>query len=168
MLTQDEFVTRVRQIKLFAMDVDGVLTNGQIIYSEKAGETKVFNAKDGHGIAMLVKTGFPVAWITARTSSITERRANELGVPYLFQGAKTKLPVLESLLKQHGLSLSETAYMGDDLPDLPVLKAVGLAICPSDAVKAVQSVCHYVTSHPGGSGAVREWIDLALYAGQAT
>ncbi len=159
-----QMIEKAQKIKLLAMDVDGVLTNGDIIYTDAGQEIKVFNAKDGHGIAMWVRSGFEAAIITGRQSSINQRRADELGIRYVFQGAKTKLPVLESLVEQLGLELSEVAYIGDDMPDIPVMENVGFSVCPSDAVDEVKGICHYTTNAPGGCGAVRELTDLLLTA----
>jgi 3-deoxy-D-manno-octulosonate 8-phosphate phosphatase (KDO 8-P phosphatase) len=153
---------KAQHIRLLAMDVDGVLTNGEVIYTDNGGEMKIFNVKDGHGISMLLNSGVEVALITGRSSPITQRRADELKIPHVFQGVKNKLPVLESLLKQLGLELSQVAYVGDDTPDIPVMKVVGLAVCPVDAVAEVKRVSHYTTQAPGGCGAVREVTDLLM------
>lgn len=157
-----DIIEKARQIKLLAMDVDGVLTNGEIIYTDAKDEVKVFNVKDGHGLAMLVYIGFEVAIITGRSSVINQRRADELGIRHLFQGIKNKLPVLEALADQLGISLLHIAYIGDDTPDIPILKQVGLAVCPADAVEEVKRVCHYTTQASGGRGAVREITDLLM------
>ncbi len=163
MTIPENVLQRAQNIKLFAMDVDGVMTNGEIIYSDDGREFKIFNVKDGHGIAMLLRaTAIDVAIITGRQSTITERRAQELGIRYLYQHVKNKLPVLETLADQLNLSLSEIAYMGDDTPDIPILESVGLAVCPSDAVDDVKRICHYTTESLGGRGAVREITDLLL------
>lgn len=159
-----DVVIKAHAIKLLAMDVDGVMTNGDVIYTDAGHEIKVFNVKDGHGIAMYRRHGGQVALITGRNSTITQRRAEELGIPYVFQGVKTKLPVLRELITTLGLQLGEVAYIGDDTPDIPILEAVGLAACPADAVEKVKRVCHYTTQAPGGRGAVREVIDILLGA----
>ena len=163
-VTPDIF-QKAQQVKLLAMDVDGVLTQGEVIYLEDGDavrEVKTFNVKDGHGLAMLVHAGFQVALITGRNSVITRHRASELGIQHVFQGVKTKLPVLEKLLGELNLDLSQVLYMGDDTPDIPILRAVGFAVCPSDAVDEVKRVCHYTTKAPGGRGAVREMTDLLM------
>lgn len=149
-------------IKLFVMDVDGVLTNGDIIYTDAGNEIKIFNVKDGHGLAMLAHSGYELAIITGRNSPVNQRRADEIGIAHVFQGVKTKLPVLEDLCKSLDVSLAETAYMGDDTPDMTILNTVGLALCPSDAVDEVKRICHYTTQAPGGKGAVREVADILL------
>lgn len=162
-ISQD-ILEKASHIRLLAMDIDGVLTNGEIIYTDDGREIKVFNVKDGHGIALAIHAGFQVALITGRTSPINQRRAEELKISYLFQGVKNKRPVLEGLLEKLGIGMSEVLYVGDDTPDIPVLEAVGLAMCPADAVDEVKRVCHYTTKAAGGRGAIREVTDLLLLA----
>lgn len=153
---------KISRIKLFAFDVDGVLTNGEIIYTSGGEEIKVFNAKDGQGIDLMNKNGFITAVITARKSSIVARRALELKVTEVFQGSKNKLESIKLLMEKYGLDLSEIAYVGDDLPDLCVLKEAGLAFCPYDAVEEVKQVCHFISSKEGGNGAVRQITDFLI------
>lgn len=153
---------RMRQIRLIALDVDGVLTRGDIIYTSGGEEIKVFNAKDGLGISLAIRNNLPIALITARESTIVTRRAEELCIPYVRQGAKNKLAALEALLAELSISPEHVAYMGDDLPDIPALKAVGLACCPQDAVDAVKEACTWISTKNGGCGAVRELIDLLV------
>lgn len=162
-LTRD-LMERLQPVKLLALDVDGVLTQSEVIYTDDGREIKIFNAKDGHGIALLVASGFHVALITGRRSEITARRARELGIQHVFQGVKQKVPVLTELMATLRLQPAEVAYMGDDTPDIPVLTAVGFSACPSDAVREVQRVCHYTAQLPGGKGAVREVADMLLRA----
>ncbi len=149
-------------IKLFAFDVDGVLTNGEIIYTSSGDEIKVFNAKDGQGIDLMNKSGFITAVITARESSIVAGRAEELKIKEVFQGAKNKFEVIKFLIKKYDLKLSEIAYVGDDLPDKSVLEQVGLAFCPYDAVDEIKQICHFISSKEGGKGAVREITDFLI------
>lgn len=150
----------LKKIKLLALDVDGVLTDGKIIYNDLGQEFKCFNAKDGQGLAMLTKTGFDVAVITARTSNIVLKRAEDLGIKYVFQGVKNKLEQLDEILEALDLTYEEVAYMGDDLPDIPVLEKVGLKTCPNDAVLEVRKICNYIAKKNGGEGAVRELTDM--------
>lgn len=159
-----DLLARAAQIKLLATDIDGVLTHGEIIYTAGGDELKIFNAKDGLGLWLARQQGILTAMITGRTSSINERRAEELGVHYLFQGIKDKLPVLQQILEENQWTLEQVAYMGDDLPDLPVLQAVGLAACPADAISPVLAASHLVSQHEGGHGAMRELTDLLLAA----
>ena len=152
-----------QNVKLLALDVDGVLTDGSISYTDDGKEIKTFNAKDGQGIAMLTKLGIKVAIITARTSSIVQKRANDLGIQYVFQGVKNKLEKLEYLKTTLSISTEEIAYMGDDLPDIPILNIVGIKACPNDAVDEVKRICNFKATKNGGKGAVRELTDLIYY-----
>ena len=158
----DNLEDKLSRIKLFAFDVDGVLTNGEIIYSENGEELKIFNAKDGQGINLLVKGGFITAIITARESSVVSRRAQDLGIAEVFQGAKNKFEIIKSLMEKYNLDLSEIAYVGDDLPDICALERVGLAFCPFDAVEEVKQICHFISAKEGGKGAVRQITDFLL------
>ncbi len=152
--------SRVLKIKLVAFDVDGVMTDGSMIYDENGIQYKTFNAKDGQGIAMLVKSGLKTAIITAKESGAVKHRFEDLGMTKLYQGVKNKIAVMKEIAKEYGLDMSEAAYMGDDLPDISVLREVGLACCPSDAVSEVKSICHFISGKRGGRGAVRELTDL--------
>ena len=152
-----------QNVKLLALDVDGVLTDGSITYTDDGKEMKTFNAKDGQGIAMLTKLGIKVAIITARTSTIVQKRANDLGIQYVFQGAKNKLEKIEYLKSTLNIKNEEIAYMGDDLPDIPVLNIVGIKACPNDAVEDVKRICNFKSAKNGGRGAVRELTDLIYY-----
>ncbi len=150
----------LKKIKLLVLDVDGVLTDGKIIYNDLGQEFKCFNAKDGQGLAMLSKADFDIAIITARTSNIVAKRAEDLGIKYVFQGVKNKAEQLDELLEALDLSYDEVAYMGDDLPDIPVLEKVGLKTCPNDAVLEVRKICNFISKKNGGEGAVRELTDI--------
>lgn len=152
--------TKALKIKLVAFDVDGVMTDGSMIYDENGLQYKTFNAKDGQGIAMLIKLGIKTAIITAKDSGAVKHRFKDLGMYKLFQGVKNKITVMKELVQELGIDMSEVAYMGDDLPDISVLREVGLACCPSDASIEVKSICHFVSSKRGGRGAVRELTDL--------
>ena len=150
-------------IQLLALDIDGVLTDGSITFTSSGDEIKTFNAKDGLGLRRLQRAGVELAFITGRQSPILERRAEELGITHLYQDIAKKLPVLETLCAELNIPMSSVAYMGDDLPDIPILEALrktnGLAVCPSDAVPEVLQVCNFVSTKPGGHGAVRELCD---------
>ncbi|MFA6989773.1 MAG: HAD hydrolase family protein, partial [Candidatus Gastranaerophilaceae bacterium] len=145
-------------------DVDGVLTDGSITYTDSNFEIKTFSAKDGQGMVMLVKDGFITAIITARQSKVVELRAKDLGVTHVYQGCKNKILALDELITKYSIDYSNVAYMGDDLPDICVLEKVGFACCPSDAVDEVKSICHYVAKKAGGKGAAREMTDLIIKA----
>jgi len=157
-----DMIRKVGEIKLLILDVDGVLTSGSITYSDDGREYKSFNVRDGHGIKLLMRAGIEVAVITARSSAIVERRCRELGIERLYQGALTKLTVYEELLLELGLEPIETAYVGDDLIDLPVLVRAGFSAAPCDAAGEVRSVVDCVTKAAGGAGAVREVVEIIL------
>lgn len=152
------------KIKVLALDVDGVLTDGSLTFSQTGEEFKTFNAKDGQGIVCLNKAGFITVIITARQNGTVEHRAKNLGITELHQGVRFKLPVLEEVLKKYNLTFENTAYMGDDLPDICILEKVGLSCCPNDAVEEVQKVCKFKSKFNGGRGAVREVCNAILRA----
>lgn len=155
---------KAAKIKLVAFDVDGVLTTGEIIYTDQGVEIKAFNVKDGHGMCQLRTNGLITAIITARSSAVVDRRAKDLGISYVYQGIKKKIVALQEIMDIHNLDFSEIAYVGDDIPDICILEKIGLACCPADAVDEVKQICHFVASKPGGKGAVREISDLILAA----
>ena len=152
--------SRALKIKLAVFDVDGVMTDGSMIYDENGIQYKTFNAKDGQGIAMLVKSGIKTAIITAKESNAVQHRFEDLGMTKLYMAQKNKLNALKEMIEEYNLEYSEVAYMGDDLPDIAVLREVGLACCPSDAVAEVKNICHFISAKRGGRGAVREVTDL--------
>ncbi len=153
---------RASKIKWFLMDVDGVLTDGKVIYDSEGREIKHFCIKDGLGIRMLSRAGIKTGIITGRTSPMVLKRALELEITEVFQDAKIKLPVYEEIKKKHGLKDEEILYIGDDYVDLPILRRVGFPVCVPSAPDAVKEVCAYVTRREGGDGAVRETIELLL------
>lgn len=155
---------RLRQIKLLILDVDGVMTDGRIIFDSNGVESKFFNVKDGHGIKMLQRAGIEVAIISGRQSQVVAIRAVELGIDRVFQKATDKRAPYEQILAETGLSDREVAFMGDDLIDIPVLRRVGFAAAPADAVEEIIPFVHYVATKRGGWGAVRELADLLLKA----
>ena len=150
------------KIKVLALDVDGVLTDGSLTFSQNGEEFKTFNAKDGQGIVCLNKAGFITVIITARKNGTVEHRAKNLGIKELHQGVKFKLPVLEQILEKYNLTFDNVAYMGDDLPDICILEKVCLSCCPNDAVEEVQKICKFKSKYNGGRGAVREVCDAIL------
>lgn len=152
------------KIKLLALDVDGVLTDGSLTFAEDGTEYKTFNAKDGQGIVCLNNAGFITVIITARQNGTVEHRAKNLKITELHQGVKFKLPVLEEILNKYNLSFENVAYMGDDLPDICIMEKVGLPCCPNDAVEEVQKVCKFKSKYDGGRGAVRDLCNLILKA----
>lgn len=149
-------------IRLLCLDVDGVLTDGRIMLDSSGQEIKAFHVRDGLGIKLWQQAGHAVAIITSRSSPAVTHRAAELGIEHVFQGCRDKHQALEELLGRLGISHGETAAMGDDLPDLPVLSSVGLPIAVSDAAPEVREAAKWITSTPGGHGAVRECIEKLL------
>jgi len=149
-------------IKLIILDVDGCLTNGNLIYSADAIESKEFNVKDGLGISTWIKMGNQVAIITGRNSQIVKRRAQELGIQHLHQGIKDKDRVLKDIVENLNVSFEEVAAIGDDLNDFNMLNLVGRSFTPNDGVKEIQGMVDNVLSKNGGDGAVREMIDMLV------
>ena len=160
-----ELKNRASKVKMVVFDVDGVMTDGSITYDENGVEYKTFNVKDGQGIVRITKEGIITAIITARNNATVKHRFENLGMSRLFMGQKDKMVAMKQLLEEYNLDLSQVAYMGDDLPDMCVLKEVGLASCPNDAIDEVKELCHFISSKNGGRGAVRELTDL-IYSSQ--
>ncbi|MCQ2739986.1 MAG: HAD hydrolase family protein [bacterium] len=160
----DRAFENAKKIKILALDVDGVMTDGSITYDENGVEYKTFNVKDGQGLVRMQKSGFITAIITARNNGTVQHRAENLNITELYQGRKDKLPALEEILRKYNLTHENVAYMGDDLPDICILEKVGLSCCPKDAVKEVADICIFKSSYNGGRGAVRELCDFILEA----
>lgn len=154
---------RARAIRLVLFDVDGVLTDGRVILGAE-DEYKAFDIKDGHGLKMLQDNGITVGIVTGRTSRALERRAAELGVRRVQQGCSDKPAVCEQWLADLALAPEHAAFLGDDVPDLPLLGRVGLSIAPHDAHPLVKRQVHWVTPSAGGRGAAREACELILHA----
>jgi 3-deoxy-D-manno-octulosonate 8-phosphate phosphatase (KDO 8-P phosphatase) len=155
---------RAARIRLAVFDVDGVFTDGRLLFGPQGEALKVFHVRDGHGIKRLIGAGVGVAVISGRSSPIVAARMTELGVDEVHQGKDDKLPVLQAMLARRGVGSDECCYCGDDEPDLAPLRAVGLACAPADAHPAVRASANFVTHAAGGAGAVREVCDLLLAA----
>jgi len=155
---------KLAKIKLLLLDVDGVLTDGRIIYDSKGNELKAFDVKDGHGLKMLQRAGIKIGIITGRSSEVVSRRAAELGIEILYQGALQKLEPYLEILSDLELTDDQVAYVGDDVIDLPILRRVGFGATVADAIPDVLPLVDYVSTRPGGCGAVREICDLLLRA----
>jgi 3-deoxy-D-manno-octulosonate 8-phosphate phosphatase (KDO 8-P phosphatase) len=160
----EQVYERAAAVRLIIFDVDGVLTDGSLFYGDDGQEYKAFNSLDGHGIKMLHHTGVESAIITGRTSQVVLHRARNLNISRIFQGAEDKLLAYQALLEQTGLRPEQTAYMGDDIVDLPVLRRCGLAITVPGAPEPVPSQVHYVTRAMAGRGAAREVCELIMRA----
>lgn len=153
---------RIAPIRLLILDVDGVLTDGRIVFDSNGVESKFFNVKDGHGIKMLQRAGITVGIISGRESQVATNRAAELGIELVYQKSLDKMIPYRDILAKTGYSDHQVAFMGDDIIDLPLLRRVGFAAAPADAVSDVLSHVHFVTKNRGGWGAVREVCDLIL------
>lgn len=152
------------QIRLVAFDVDGVFTDGRFHLSDDGVESKSFNTQDGFGIRQLINAGISVAVISGRKSGAVERRMAELGVTYVVQGCKDKVAALNEIAGELGITTGQCVYVGDDIPDLPLLNAVGYSVAVANAVAEVRKQCDHTTSAGGGRGAVREVCELVLAA----
>jgi 3-deoxy-D-manno-octulosonate 8-phosphate phosphatase (KDO 8-P phosphatase) len=167
MLESRQLHARARNIKLFLMDVDGTLTDGGVCLISTPGvegfaELKVFDAKDGAGLKLASIMGIKTGFITGRKSFAVQQRANELDVNYVYLGQETKMAAFEECMKKAGVSEQQTAYLGDDLPDMPVARRAGLAIAVADAAPELKAICHFTTQAKGGKGAAREVVELIL------
>ena len=153
---------KLKHIELLLLDVDGVMTDGRIIWDANGTEIKFFNVKDGHGIKLVQRAGIQVGIITGRVSPVVDLRAKELGIEILYQGSLRKQESYDEIKRRTGLSDHQIAYMGDDVIDVPVMRRVGFSAAPADALPEVLKVADYVARARGGWGAVRELCDLLL------
>lgn len=158
----DSVLDRARRIRLLALDVDGVLTDGRLYLSSAGEELKVFHVRDGSGLVAVQRAGIAVAIVSGRDCAAVSRRAAELGIRHVRQGVSDKGAELDRLLAELSVEAAETACVGDDTPDLPMLRRAGLAIGVADAHPALREAAHWITHAPGGRGAVREVCDLLL------
>jgi 3-deoxy-D-manno-octulosonate 8-phosphate phosphatase (KDO 8-P phosphatase) len=173
-LALPDVLARARKIKLFLMDVDGTLTDGGVCLisstaaggsgADKVSEMKVFSAKDGQGLSLAHTMGIQTGFITGRRSPAVAQRAEELNVTYVYLGQAKKMQAFEECLRKAGVTAEQVAYMGDDLPDIPLAHRAGLAIAVADGADELKAVCHYVTQRLAGRGAAREVIELILKA----
>jgi 3-deoxy-D-manno-octulosonate 8-phosphate phosphatase (KDO 8-P phosphatase) len=159
-----EVVERAARISVLLLDVDGVLTDGRIVYADYGDELKCFDVQDGAGMVFWHRVGLKSAIITARRSRLLARRAKEMHIDLLQQGALVKLPAYEHMLKKLRVQPEQVCAVADDLMELPILRRVGLAVAVPNGVPEVKAIAHYVTQRPGGRGAVREVIELLLKA----
>ncbi|MGH6609703.1 MAG: KdsC family phosphatase [Burkholderiaceae bacterium] len=155
---------RAARVRLLVLDVDGVLTDGQLYFGPQGEALKVFDVRDGHGIKMLMANGVEVAWLSARKSEIVAARARELGIVRVLQGESEKANALAKLLEECGVAGDECGYIGDDLPDLPAMRAAGFAVTVADGCEAAKAAAHWITPQSGGRGAVRALAEFILRA----
>jgi|SRR5690606_31465853 len=157
-------IERVRQLRLMAFDVDGVLTDGRLWYSAQGEQLKCFHVLDGHGLKLLMEGGIHVALITGRDGAVVSRRAAELGIGTVQHGVRDKAQALQALAHEHGCNLSEVGFMGDDIIDVPAMQRAGFAASVPNAPSYVAQAAHWVSPSQGGAGAVRDCCDLILAA----
>jgi len=160
----DDVQQRAARITMVLFDVDGVLTDGKLLMHADGSESKQFDIKDGTGLVWAQRAGLKVGMLSARSSAATAQRAAQLGITIVHQGVASKLRTYEDILRHHGVTDADVAYMGDDVLDLPVIARAGLAAAPADGVADVRARVHYVSRAAGGHGAVREFIELILKA----
>ncbi len=173
-LASPDVLARARKIKLFLMDVDGTLTDGGVCLisatvadgsgSSAVTEMKIFNAQDGQGLSLAHTMGIQTGFITGRRSPAVAKRAEELKVTFVYLGQAKKTVAFEECMDKAGVTPEEIAYMGDDLPDIPLAQRAGLGVSVADGAAELKAVCHYTTHRPGGRGAAREVIELILKA----
>jgi 3-deoxy-D-manno-octulosonate 8-phosphate phosphatase (KDO 8-P phosphatase) len=156
--------TRAARVRLLILDIDGVLTDGSLYFDAKGETLKVFNVQDGHGIKMAQRGGIEVALVSGRRSDAAYNRARELNINRFYESVRDKVAIFEDLLQALNLTAAEAAAVGDDLVDLPLFHRVGLGVAVADAVPEAKAAAHWVTTRPGGKGAVREVCDLILKA----
>jgi 3-deoxy-D-manno-octulosonate 8-phosphate phosphatase (KDO 8-P phosphatase) len=159
-----EVFERAKKVRWLMLDVDGVMTDGQVLFDYEGNEIKAFNVRDGHGIKLVMRTGIDVAILTGRQSEAVSRRAEELGITEVYQRVYNKVEVYGQMAAELGIRDEQVCFVGDDLVDLPLLRRVGFAVAVADAIAEVRGAAHYVTGKPGGQGAVREVCELLLRA----
>jgi 3-deoxy-D-manno-octulosonate 8-phosphate phosphatase (KDO 8-P phosphatase) len=163
-ISEKELLKIAGKIKLVIFDVDGVLTDGSIIFDNEENEFKSFHVRDGHGIKMLIRAGFIVAMITGRYSKVVERRARDLGITEIYQKCRDKRIPYRHLLEKYSVDSGKVAYVGDDIVDLPLLHGAGFSVAVADAAEEAKNVAMVITKSKGGRGAVREVCDFLLKA----
>ena len=164
MKSMEECIARASRLKLMAFDVDGVLTDGSLYFTDAGTEFKAFNTRDGHGLRLLQDAGLTLAIITGRKADCVDWRMKNLGIEHVYQGAGHKLPVFLDLLARLGIEAHEAGYMGDDVPDLQVMAASGFAATPADGHELNRQRADFVSTLPGGRGAVRQVCEFILAA----
>jgi len=153
---------KLKTVKAFAFDVDGVLTKGEVLVTEEGQQLRIFNIRDGYALQLAVKRGYPVVAITGAKSAGVRLRMEGLGIKDVYLGVDDKIGVFNTWLEKQGLEAADVLYMGDDIPDLAVMQHVGVAACPQDAIEEVKAIGHYISPKRGGDGAVRDVIEKVL------
>jgi 3-deoxy-D-manno-octulosonate 8-phosphate phosphatase (KDO 8-P phosphatase) len=158
----ENFKQRLKQIKCFVFDVDGVLTNGSLVITPEGEFLRTMNIKDGYALQLAVKKGYKIVIISGGKSLGVDKRLKGLGVSDVFLGVSHKIPVFQKYIAEQGITPDTIVYVGDDLPDAEIMKLVGLAVCPSDAVDEIKEISHYISSKVGGRGVARDIIEKVL------
>jgi 3-deoxy-D-manno-octulosonate 8-phosphate phosphatase (KDO 8-P phosphatase) len=161
---EERLLNKIRRVKLLILDVDGVLTDGRIVIDDAGLESKQFDVKDGHGLKILMRYGIGVVLLTGRRSRVVEHRAADLGITEVHQGIRNKAEAFEEILNRRKIAPEETACVGDDVVDIPLLRRAGFSVAVADAVLEARQIVDYVTHHHGGRGAVREVCEVILKA----
>ncbi|SDL78634.1 3-deoxy-D-manno-octulosonate 8-phosphate phosphatase (KDO 8-P phosphatase) [Daejeonella rubra] len=156
------FLEKLKHLKAIVLDVDGVLTNGILLLTESGEQLRQFNIKDGYALQLAVKKGIKIAALSGARSKGVEHRLRGLGIQDVFLGLDSKLEVYTNYLLQNDLTPDQVLFMGDDIPDLQVMKLAGLAVCPLDAVEEIKAISHYISSKNGGEGCVRDIVEKVL------
>lgn len=159
-----ETIEAARKVRLLLLDCDGVMTDGRLYFSATGAELKVFDVQDGQGIVSWIRAGYRVGIISGRNSPIVQRRAEELGIDLVYQSVKNKLETAQQIFSETGITAEETAFVGDDIPDIELIEHVGLGVAVANAVPEVKAAADHVTDKSGGRGAVREVIELLIAA----
>ena len=159
---KSDYKKKLKKIKAFILDVDGVLTNGSLYVFPDGKLIRKMNARDGYVLKLAIKQGYKVAIITGGRENEIKERLEKLGVEEVFLSSHNKLPILKRFLKKHNLKKEDAMYMGDDIPDLEILNYVGFSCCPNDAASDVKSICDYISKKKGGEGCVRDIIEQTL------
>lgn len=156
------FLEKLKHIKAILLDVDGVLTNGNLLLTESGEQLRQFNIKDGYALQLAVKRGIKIAALSGARSKGVEHRLRGLGIQDVFLGLDSKIEVYKNYLAKHNLATEEVLFVGDDMPDLQVMTMVGLAVCPADAVEEIKAISHYISPKNGGEGCVRDIVEKVL------
>lgn len=156
------FLEKIKNIQAFILDVDGVLTDGTVLVTDTGEQHRRFNVKDGYALQLAIKRGYHVIVVSGGRSKGIELRLRGLGITQVFLGLDSKMETYQNVVRSSGLSSDQILYVGDDIPDLPVIKLAGLAVCPADAVEEIKAVCDYISPKNGGEGCVRDIIEKVL------
>jgi len=156
------FLSKIKAVKAFILDIDGILTDGTVLVTESGDQLRKFNVRDGYAMRLAVKKGFHICVISGGNSASVVFRLNGLGVTEVHLGIEKKLDVYSEFIKKHDLEPESVLYMGDDVPDMPVMKVVGASACPHDAIEEVKAISDYISPFSGGAGCVRDVIEKVL------